>query len=147
MKATFVLSLAMAAILFSGCSKQEHECGELSWTEYNTVEDVWCHFMYKRNETKAYLDDTLKVYGWAYMGRRDSINGAPGFLLFSCKEHRNITSGSELYNLPNVYVVSAIMLNDSMFPSNPFDTLLYVKGILKYDSEPGDFFVLLNEIK
>ena len=44
MKTKAIIAIILLCIIFNGCRK--HECNALSWTDYNTVEDVWCNFKY-----------------------------------------------------------------------------------------------------
>lgn len=57
-----VLLSALVLVLVTGCKK---ESLELSWTDYNSVDDVWLYFKNNKN-LNDHQGDTIKVRGWLY---------------------------------------------------------------------------------
>ncbi|MBO7490315.1 MAG: hypothetical protein J6T88_08570 [Bacteroidales bacterium] len=140
MKTKLIISIALMCLICTGCKK--HECAELSWTDYNSVEDVWCNFHYFKEESKTYIGDTLKVYGWLYMGDDSKLYYSK--LLISKKELQYCTNKSQLFSNPFVSLFVAYDPNNETdpMPDNPELAMLYVTGIISYDPEKGGSYTL-----
>lgn len=137
--------MTLVVILILGCSK--HDCAELSWSEYNTVEDVWCNFKYNKEESKAHIGDTLKVCGWLHYTTSLNMNSpSASVLLTCCKELQYTHDGGKLYRNPYV-TIYANVLNDTMFPENPYNTIIYVCGTITYDMDIDRLVLTKTEIK
>ena len=54
---------SIVVLVTPGCKKRP----EVSWTDYNTVEDVYYHFTHNKEEAEAHLGDTLKVFGYIHI--------------------------------------------------------------------------------
>ena len=131
MKTKVIILIALLSIICTGCKK--HECDKLSWTDYNTVEDVHCNFKYFVDENKAHIGDTLKVYGWLYM-----IEDSKGYyskLLINKKELQYCTNKSLLFSYPYILLETTLVPIDSIMPENPYDSLLFITGIINYYEE------------
>ena len=113
----------------AGCQK-ENKCNDISWTDYNSVEDVHCHFKYYKEESKVYVGDTLKMYGWL----TDSIkSGKYWYTLTAVKDLQFSHNGSAIYSNPFVSLFIPENINFQAY-SKPYDSLLYVTGVVEYES-------------
>ncbi len=132
MKTKVIILVALLSVICTGCKK--HECAELSWTDYNTVEDVYCNFKYFVDENKAHIGDTLKVYGWLF----ETHERYPSWQYLTNKKELQFTGDMSLLSKnPHVTLFLPYKYLDSLMPSNPYDSLLYVTGIVCYDPEIG----------
>ncbi len=129
-------SLVVLATL--GCKKRP----EVSWTDYNTVEDVYYHFTHNREEAEAHLGDTLKVFGYIHICYEN------------CYGMHEMTVSKELahtYDGTLLYFNPFVILNlPKEYPSLYVyaDTLAYVTGTVSYDGfEIGGMFLDVTEIK
>lgn len=139
MKTRFLLCL-LPILLCVGCKK--HECAELSWTDYNTVEDVWCNFLYNEDEFKQYVGDTLKVYGWLF---KNTESFKMWQYLTSDKDVQFCENMSILYRKPTV----TLYFGDSYYelmPENPYDSMLYVTGTVWYDIECKEYDINVTNV-
>ena len=126
MKTKAIIAFFLLNIFFNGCRK--HECNALSWTDYNTVEDVWCNFKYFEEENKTHIGDTLKVYGWLV----DS-NKYWYMTMTSVKELQFSHEGDVIYSNPwvNLY----IRYPESQLSSIHYDSTIYVLGTIFYNKD------------
>lgn len=126
MKTKTIIAFFLLSIIFTGCRK--HECNTLSWTDYNTVEDVWCNFKYFEEENKTHIGDTLKVYGWLV----DS-NKYWYMTMTSVKELQFSHEGDVIYSNPwvNLY----IRYPESQLSSIHYDSTIYVLGTIFYNKD------------
>ena len=139
MKTQLIIPLALLLVICTGCKK--HECAELSWTDYNTVEDVHCNFKYFKDEYMAHKGDTLKVYGWLF--DRTSENSPQYQILTNRKDIQFSYNWSLLFTNPFVSLTLQ-MPYDSIMPEKPYDNLLYVTGIIDYYDDDCTFDIRLN---
>lgn len=140
MKTKFFLLAVLPLFMFVSCEK--HECNALSWTDYNSVEDVHCNFTYNADEFKQYIGDTLKAYGSLF---KSEENYKQWQYLTSKKELQFTNNMARLLTNPFV----TLFLNscfDSIMPDAPYDSIVYVTGTIQYDPEPGAFYLLTNHI-
>ena len=141
MKTQLIIPLALLLVICTGCKK--HECAELSWTDYNTVEDVHCNFRYNKDEFKQYVDDTIKVYGWLFKSTEGSKQWQ---YLTSNKDVQFCENMSILFRYPNVnldmqknYYV--------LMPEDPYSSMLYVTGTILYMLECDEFCLTVTNVK
>lgn len=130
MKTKLIISIALMCLICTGCKK--HECAELSWTDYNSVEDVHCNFKYYADEYMTHKGDTLKVYGWLY---ESDIPDTIWYTLTCKKELQFCHNASLLYS--NSYVSCFLGKHNCLMPENPYDSLLFVTGTINYYVECG----------
>lgn len=131
----------LSILLCVSCNK--HECNALSWTDYNSVEDVWCNFYYNKDEFKQYVDDTLKVYGWLFKSTE------------SYKQWQYLTRNKDVQfceNMSLLFMYPFVNLNmldnyNRLMPENPYDSLLYVTGTICYDPEVNGFDIIVSCVK
>lgn len=135
MKTKFFLLAVLPLFMFVSCEK--HECNALSWTDYNSVEDVHCHFDYLKDESRVYIGDTLKVYGWL----TDSIKDNNYWYTLTTKKDLLFShNGSAIYSNPYVH----LHISEKFKPiiqSRPYDSLLYVTGIIIEDGEFTNYYL------
>ena len=130
MKTKVIILVALLSVICTGCKK--HECDQLSWTDYNTVEDVYCNFKYFVDENKAHIGDTLKVFGWLYRTRE--VNPDWQYLT-SHKEVQFCLDASQVHSYPIVSLNIYHSDYNSLMPENPYDSLLYVTGVVEVMEE------------
>lgn len=128
------------SVIFAGCKK--HECAELSWTEYNSVEDVWCNFRYNNYDLRQYVGDTLKVYGLLFK-RTESYRECQH--LTNDKDVQFSNNMSRLCTNPHVRL-HLCSCYDSIMPSDPYDSFVYVTGTVQYDPEIIELYISTNQI-
>ncbi len=126
MKTKAIIVFFLLSIIFTGCRK--HECNALSWTDYNTVEDVWCNFKYFEEESKTHIGDTLKVYGWLV----DS-NKYWYMTMTSVKELQFSHEGDVIYSNP--WVILFIRYPESQLSSIHYDSTIYALGTIFYNKD------------
>lgn len=142
MKTKFFLLAVLPLFMFVSCEK--HECNALSWTDYNSVEDVHCNFKYHKDDCIAHKGDTLKVYGWLF---DNSWENAPyGEILTSRKDIQFSHNSSLLFSNPYVLLETYPMPSDSIMPENQYDSFVYATGTVQYDPESNDFFVSTEQL-
>lgn len=142
MKTKTIIAILLLSIIFTGCRK--HECNALSWTDYNTVEDVWCNFKYLKGESMTHKGDTLKVYGWLF---DNSWENAPhGGILTNRKDIQFSHNSSLLFSNPYVLIETYPMPFDSIMPENPYDSFVYATGTVQYDPEGNDFLISTEQL-
>ena len=129
--------------LFLSVSCKKHECNALSWTDYNSVEDVWCNFYYNMDEYKQYVDDTLKVYGWLF---KNTESFKQWQYLTSNKDIQFCENGSILYKFPFV-TLNFLQSYYQLMPENPYDSVIYVTGVIKYNFDVDDYHLNVTNVK
>ena len=141
MKTKLIISITLLFLICTGCKK--HECAELSWTDYNTVEDVHCNFKYFADEYKAHKGDTLKVYGWL---SESTIPDTMWYTLTCKKELQFCHNGSILYSSP--FVNCFLGKRNYLMPENPYDSLLFIMGTVNYQINCGvvDFQIDVTDV-
>ena len=144
MKTKLIILITLLLVICTGCKK--HECAELSRTDYNTVEDVVCNFKYNYiEEKKAHIGDTLKVFGWLYRTRESNPDWQ---YLTSHKELQFCLDASQVHSYPIVSLNLFHSYYNSLMPENPFDSLLYVTGVVAVeDGMSMPFYIIPFEIK
>ena len=141
MKTKLIILFTLLLIICTGCEK--HECAELSWTDYNTVEDVHCNFAYNMDEFRQYVGDTLKVYGWLFK----STEGYKRWqYLTSNKEVQFCENMSILFKYPTVNLDMQENYYQLM-PEDPYNSMLYVTGTIWYFLECNEFCLTVTDIK
>lgn len=140
MKTSILLAVSILLIV-CGCEKKE--CKELSWTGYNSVEDVHCNFKYFIEENKAHIGDSLKVFGWLFETHEYHPNWQ---YLTNKKEVQHTNNMSLLCANPHLSLFLPYKYLDSLMPSNPYDTLLYVTGIVGYDPEINGYHLKVSKM-
>lgn len=141
MKTNLIIAFFLLSIIFTRCRK--HECNALSWTDYNTVEDVWCNFYYNMDEYKQHIDDTLKVYGWLFKNPE------------SYKEWQYLTSNKDIQFCENMsilfnYPFVTLNMGGNYFqfiPENPYDSALYITGTIWYDQDVDECYLFVTNVK
>lgn len=133
----------------TGCKK--HECAELSWTDYNTVEDVHCNFKYKLEECKAHIGDTLRVYGWLFDSMQQKMLKSEktirGYQYLTNRKDIQFSNNMALLST-NPHVIVYIDLHDeSLMPANPYDSILYIAGTIDYKDVPNLVFLRVNDVR
>lgn len=141
MKTKLIITIAVLCALCTGCKK--HECEKLSWTNYNSVEDVHCNFTYFQEECMTHLDDTLRVYGWLHYN--DGFS--QWITMTSNKDLQFNNNSSLLYSYPFVDLFVSNQLYNSLIQNNLYDTLAYVTGVVRINEPPYDLFLLANKIE
>ena len=122
--------LALSLIFFCISCEKEHSCAELSWTDYNPVETVLCYNYHKQEVMKSHDGDTLKVYGWLFYNEYYQNPFDKDQLLTSNKDIIGEVNGSVIGR----NCLNLIVLSDTLMPENPYDSMLYVSGIVSYSS-------------
>ena len=141
MKTKVIILVALLSVICTGCWKRE--CDQLSWTDYNKVEDVHCNLLYNMDEFKQYVGDTLKVYGWLFKSTESS------------KQWQYLTSNRDVQFCENMSIlfryptVNLDMRNNyyQLMPENPYDSMLYVTGTICYDSEIDGFYLIVTKVR
>lgn len=141
MKTKLIISITLLFLICAGCKK--HECAELSWTDYNMVEDVHCNFKYFVDENKAHIGDTLKVFGWLFKSTESSKQWQ---YLTNSRDVQFCENMSILFRYPTV---NLDMQNNyyQLMPESPYDSMLYVTGTIWYDLEVNDFTLIVTNVK
>lgn len=141
MKTKLIISITLLFLICTGCKK--HECAELSWTDYNTVEDMHCNFKYFVDENKAHIGDTLKVFGWLFKNTESSNQWQ---YLTNSRDVQFCENMSILFRYPTV---NLDMQNNyyQLMPESPYDSMLYVTGTIWYDLEVNDFTLIVTNVK
>ncbi len=130
MKIRHFLIAVLPVLMCVSCKK--HECNALSWTEYNSVEDVHCNFTYFKDEYMAHKGDTLKVYGWLFDRSLENSDSDREQILTNRKDIQFSHNSSLLFTNPYVLLNFSYMPFDSITPDNPYDDQIYITGIIDY---------------
>ena len=141
MKTQLIIPFALVLVICTGCKK--HECAELSWTDYNSVEDVHCNFRYNMDEFKQYVDDTIKVYGWLF-------KSTEGF-----KQWQYLTSNKDVQfceNMSILFSYPSVTLDMQknyyvLMPEDPYSSMLYVTGTIHYMLDCDEFCLTVTNVK
>ena len=154
MKTKAIITITVLCALCAGCKK--YECDELSWTDYNSVEDVHCNFKYFEEENKVHIGDTLKVFGWLWLPNEWPDN----YLYLSDRYQLSkiLTSDKDMQNNNNAATMYAarhwVSLDFNKYQIDPLieileDSLLYVTGVVNYYYEcgAGHYYLQTTEIK
>lgn len=141
MKTKFFLLAVLPLFMFVSCEK--HECNALSWTDYNSVEDVICNALYKEEALKTRDGETLKLYGWLFYNKYSDSSNTDQYL----------TSNKDIIGEVNGSVVSRQLVHlfvteNSLIPKNPYDSILYVSGVVYWDDvEPTGIHSILIRVE
>lgn len=122
--------LVLLLIFFCISCEKEHSCAELSWTDYNPVETVLCYNYHKQEVMKSHDGDTLKVYGWLFYNKYNQKPFNNDQLLTSNKDIIGEVNGSVI----GQNCLELIVVSDTLMPENPYDSMLYISGIVSYSS-------------
>lgn len=144
MKRTAYLLLISIIILCSATSCKEYR-PEVSWSDYNSVEDVHYHFLRNNDEVDAHIGDTLKVYGYIKKcGCQETCNGWHTMTI--SKELAHSDDPQQCYHNPHVEL---FIRRDNLLtsPNEYTDTLAYVTGIVNADDQCELHVLFLNVLK
>jgi hypothetical protein len=132
MKTKLILATLLPLLMCVGCRK-DYECNELSWTGYNSVKDIKCHLSKVTKKDNLFLShegDTLRLYGWLFLNEYHNNPYAGVQRLTSNKEIIGEINGSIISG----HCVTIIIEEDTIMPENPYDSMLYVKGVVHWSA-------------
>lgn len=138
MKKKLILAALLPLLMCVGCHKK-YECNELSWTNYNSVKDIICNK--HANLFRSHEGDTLRMYGWLFHNEYENNPYACLQLLTSNKEIIGEINGSIISG----QCVYFTMERDSLMPDNPYDSMLYVKGVVCWDPVMRDIEIYVYD--
>lgn len=123
-----LITLSVATFTLASC-KEERSPLELSWTDYNSVTDVYMFFVADPSQYEVYEGSEIKICGYLF----NSLETSNSWQYLS---HRVITSNvmTDLFSEP--YVTLYFFNPPSFEDTTIFYRKAYVTGTLKKDTYP-----------